>query len=111
MPKQKQFQLSGAKKRQIAKQKAASEQSAITSAPRLDRDLVHSLATVDESSRNIDNISDNYADKDDEVSASTTSTSRCIRHKICNKIQSFSNEIRCLRELIFVSRLRQNSPV
>jgi hypothetical protein len=41
MPKPKQFQLSGAKKRQIMKQKAASERSTIASSPRLDRYLVN----------------------------------------------------------------------
>lgn len=53
MPKPKLLQLSGAKKRQIAKQKAASERSVIASAPRLDRYLIHSLTKED--NRNNDN--------------------------------------------------------
>ncbi len=81
MPKLKGHQLSGAKKRQIAKQKAASERSAIASAPRLDRFLVHSKAkdditntdSIDNSGRsqskvdqrNTDILSESDSDSDD----------------------------------------------
>jgi hypothetical protein len=69
MPKPKLLQLSGAKKRQIAKQKAASERSVIASAPRLDRYLIHSLTKED--NRN----NDNDVKVEKEVSTSAMSKS------------------------------------
>jgi len=69
MPKPKLLQLSGAKKRQIAKQKAASERSVIASVPRLDRYLIHSLTKED----NGNNGYDNNVKVEKEVSTSAKS--------------------------------------
>jgi hypothetical protein len=49
MPKQKELQLSGAKKRKLAKVKAEKERSTVAKAQRLDRFLVHSKLTETES--------------------------------------------------------------
>ena len=46
MPKQKEFQLSGAKKRKLAKDKVDKERSAVATAQRLDRFVVHSKRSV-----------------------------------------------------------------
>lgn len=51
MPKQKEFQLSGAKKRKLAKDKVDKERSAVATAQRLDRFLVHSKLSVTESEK------------------------------------------------------------
>lgn len=53
MPKPRGCQLSGAKKRQLAKQKSEKAKSEIASAPRLDRYLVHSTAKSDCESENV----------------------------------------------------------
>lgn len=46
MPKRRECQLSGAKKRRLAKVKADQERSTVTTAQRLDRFLVHSKLSV-----------------------------------------------------------------
>ncbi len=53
MPKPRGCQLSGAKKRQLAKEKIEKAKSEIASAPRLDRYLVHSTAKSECESENV----------------------------------------------------------
>jgi hypothetical protein len=71
MPKPKGCQLSGAKKRNLAKEKTDKARSAIASAPRLDRYLVHST-TQSESERQ-------SAGSGSKPSA--TATSKCHDHE------------------------------
>jgi hypothetical protein len=74
MPKPKGCQLSGATKRRLAKEKVDKERSAVASAPRLDRFLVHAKITTQSDSQSIHHKSSDSESEDGQQQQSQSVT-------------------------------------